>query len=156
VSGSTGLSLGGAGQPERSPAEAETPANQDIAAPSSASGVAVDLSSPASTLKSFVIPRGYRVSGVIISHRPVVLRGELHGRSVSAGAVTVEATGVLRAPAEVESLRVFGSVVAPVRATLAVEVMSGGSIQDDLETPCLHVAAGGRVSGGLLTVGAAR
>jgi cytoskeletal protein CcmA (bactofilin family) len=103
---------------------------------------------------SYVVPKGYRISGVVISHRPVVVRGELIGRGVSASEVLVDECGVLRAPAEVERLRVFGRVLSSVRATLVVEVLSGGEIQADLETPGLSVAPGGRVSGGLLKVGA--
>jgi cytoskeletal protein CcmA (bactofilin family) len=103
---------------------------------------------------SYVVPVGYRISGVVISHRPLVIRGELHGRAVSAGEVLVEKTGILRAPAEVETLRVHGRVLSPVRATSRVEILSGGDVQGDLETPGLSVAPGGRVSGGLLRVGA--
>jgi cytoskeletal protein CcmA (bactofilin family) len=105
---------------------------------------------------AYVVPRGYRISGVAISHRPVVVRGELLGRGVSASELLVESSGVLRAPAEVETLRVFGRVVSSVRATSVVEVMAGGDIQGDLEAPGLSVAPGGRVSGGLLKVGADR
>lgn len=103
--------------------------------------------------RPFVVPGGYRISGAFISHRPVVLYGELQGRSLSAGGVTVERTGVLRVPAEVESLRVFGRVAAPVKATTLVEVLAGGDVQDSLATPVLRVAPGGRVSGGQLRVG---
>ncbi len=104
--------------------------------------------------RPFVVPSGYNISaGTFISHRPIILRGELQGRGMSAGFVTIENTGVLRVPAEVETLCVFGRVASPVKATTFIEVMAGGNVQGSIDTPALRVAPGGRISGGQLSVG---
>ncbi len=104
--------------------------------------------------RPFVVAAGYRISaGAIISHRPIVVQGDLHGRSMSAGVVIVEKSGDLRVPVEVETLRVWGKVSSPVRATTLVEVLAGGDVKDSLDTPALRVAPGGRISGGHLVIG---
>lgn len=142
-------------------------ANQDSAQRSTVSPESITTSSPAHAApppvkereaevlpRSFVVAAGYRVSaGAIISHRPFIVRGYLNGRSMSAGAVTIEKTGELKVASEVEILRVFGKVASPVKATKMVEVFAGGDVQDSLDTPSLRVAPGGRISGGHLVIG---
>jgi cytoskeletal protein CcmA (bactofilin family) len=105
---------------------------------------------------SFVVPKGYRISGTVVTARPVVILGELAGDSLTSPSVTVGAGGRLGAPVETNSLTVEGVVEQPVKARDGVEVRSGGAVLADLEAAAISIAPGGVISGARLAIGPLR
>jgi cytoskeletal protein CcmA (bactofilin family) len=105
---------------------------------------------------SFVVPRGYRISGTVVTTRPVVILGELTGASLTSPSVTVGSGGCLAAPVETNSLTVEGVVEQPAKVRDEVEVRSGGAVLADLEAAAISIAPGGVVSGARLAIGPLR
>lgn len=102
---------------------------------------------------AYRVPKGYRITGVVATNRPVVVEGELAGTELNAQEVYVRPGGTLSAPAVVASLVVEGVVQGPVLARESVEVKPGGVLRGALESPALTVAPGGVISGAQLSVG---
>ncbi len=105
---------------------------------------------------AFVIPRGYRISGTIVTSRPVVVEGELEGTALVAPTVHVGKSGRLNIPTQAAIVTVSGSVEGPVSARDYVEVQKGGTITSEVDAGGITILPGGLVSGARLAVGPLR
>lgn len=105
---------------------------------------------------AFVIPGGYRISGLVVTGRHVVVEGELHGSGLVAPSVHVGGKGVLNAPTQATKVTVCGVVESPVAARDYIEVRQGGVIKNDVEAGGLCILPGGLVSGARLSIGPLR
>lgn len=104
--------------------------------------------------RAYVVPSGYRISGLILSSRPVVIRGDLAGGSVDAPSVTVLPGGGLGASAHVQVIKVHGAVSGDIVASNLVDVSAQGSLSGQVRSPAIRVAPGARIAGASLAVGA--
>ena len=105
---------------------------------------------------AFVIPRSYKISGTLVTSRPVVVEGELEGKALVAPTVHVGSSGRLNIPTQAAIVTVSGSIEGPVSARDYVEVQKGGTIKGDVEAGGLTILPGGVVSGARLAVGPLR
>lgn len=103
--------------------------------------------------RGYVIPKSYRISGRILTDRPVLVEGELSGGVVQSPSVTVLPGGTLKAQTKAASLTVFGCVDAAVEATSLVEIMPRGQVSGRLQTPALRTEPGAVLTGATLVVG---
>lgn len=133
------------------------------------SGAAIDASATASSSTvenvdratshpqgAYVIPRAYRISGTIVTSRPVVVEGELEGAALVAPTVHVGNAGRLNIPTQAATVTVSGLVEGPLSAREYVEVQRGGAIKADVEAGGLSILPGGIVSGSRLAIGPLR
>lgn len=107
-------------------------------------------------LGAFVVAKGYRVSGTVVTGRPVIVEGVLSGDSLTAPSVSVGSGGVLRAPLLTNSLIVEGVVEQPAVVKDTVEVRPGGCLKDEVEAAVISIAPGAVVSGARLSIGPRR
>lgn len=105
---------------------------------------------------SFVIPVSYRVSGTIVTHRHVVVEGELEGAALVAPSIAVESSGRLRASTQVGTMSVAGVVEGPVSVRDILEVRNGGALTGEVEAGILNIQPGGTISGARLAIGPLR
>jgi cytoskeletal protein CcmA (bactofilin family) len=103
--------------------------------------------------RCFRVPRSYRIAADMFSVRPVVVQGELEGRDLVAGLVTVLPGGALRGRSRVGTLLVAGLVAAEVQASERVEVASQGEMQGVIQAPAISVAPGATLNGASLAIG---
>ena len=112
--------------------------------------------SPRHVSGSYVIPRGYRIVGTVVSSRPVVVDGELSGPVLVAPSVTVGKGGTLAVPTQVSSISVEGVVTGPVLVRDTFEVWPGGEVRGDVEAGSLRIHPGGVIAGAHLAIGPGR
>ncbi len=105
---------------------------------------------------SFVIPGSYRVSGTIVTHRHVVVEGQLEGAALVAPSVAVESSGRLRVSTQVGTMSVAGVVEGPVSVRDILEVRNGGALTGEVEAGVLNILPGGAISGARLAIGPLR
>jgi cytoskeletal protein CcmA (bactofilin family) len=105
---------------------------------------------------SYIIPRGYRISGRVITSRPVVVEGRLEGPVLVAPSVHVGPDGHLNLPVQAASVTVEGIAMSAISARDLVEVRRGGEVKGDVEASTLRIAPGGVVSGVRLAIGPLR
>jgi len=105
---------------------------------------------------SYIIPRGYRISGRVITSRPVVVEGRLEGPVLVAPSVHVGPDGHLNLPVQAASVTVEGIAMSAISARDLVEVRRGGEVKGDVEAGTLRIAPGGVVSGVRLAIGPLR
>ena len=105
---------------------------------------------------AYVIPASYRIAGTLVTHRHVVVQGEIHGPALVAPSVHVGSSGRLNIPTQTTTITVSGIVESPILVRDTVEVRAGGSIQGDVEAGGLSILPGGVVSGARLAIGPLR
>lgn len=105
---------------------------------------------------AYIVPRHYRISGKVVTSRPVVVEGRLEGPALVAPAVHVGTLGHLNLPVQATHVVVEGVVSSRISARDLVEVMRGGEIKGDVEAGALRIAPGGLVSGARLAIGPLR
>lgn len=105
---------------------------------------------------AYVVPRGYRIVGTVVSSRPIVVDGEMSGPVLVAPSVTVGKEGRLAAPTQVSSISVEGVVTGPVLVRDTFEVWPGGEVRGDVEAGSLRIHPGGVISGAHLAIGPGR
>lgn len=105
---------------------------------------------------AYVIPASYRIVGSLVTHRHVVVEGDLQGPALVAPSVHVGPSGKLSIPTQAATITVSGTVEAPVMACDIVEVRAGGSLRSDVEAGGLSILPGGLVSGARLAIGPLR
>jgi cytoskeletal protein CcmA (bactofilin family) len=103
--------------------------------------------------RSYAVPRGYRISGSVFCTRPVAIYGELEGRDLVAGVVTVMPGGALRGESRVGMLLAAGLVEGRVQASQLVEVASQGELRGDIQAPSADVHPGARLTRASLQIG---
>lgn len=138
------------GSPESS---VGTPQNTDVVAVGNAENVDVSRKHAPG---SYVVPKGYRIVGTIVSSRPVVIDGEVGGAVLVAPSVAVGKEGRLAVPTQVSSISVEGLVTAPVLVRDTFEVWPGGEVRGDVEAGSLRIHPGGVISGAHLAIGPGR
>jgi cytoskeletal protein CcmA (bactofilin family) len=130
----------------------DEPANRDVIIGSES---AIE-SKTAPITGSYKIPKGYRVSGAVVTARPVVIEGELAGGSLVAPSVVVGKGAVLAATTKSPVVDIAGFVNASLFAREGVIIRSGGEVRGDLNAASLTVAPGGVVAGARLAIGPLR
>ncbi len=105
---------------------------------------------------SFVVPGSYRISGTIVTHRHVVVEGQLEGAALVAPSVAVESSGRLRVSTQVGTMSVAGVVEGPVSVRDVLEVRNGGALAGEVEAGILNIQPGGAISGARLAIGPLR
>lgn len=105
---------------------------------------------------AYVIPASYRIVGTLVTHRPVVLEGELQGPALVAPSLHVGKSGRLSIPTQVATITIDGTVDSPISARETVEVRAGGLLRGDVEAGGLSILPGGIVSGARLAIGPLR
>lgn len=104
----------------------------------------------------YVVPASYRITGSLVTHRPVVLEGELQGDRLVAPSVHVRKSGRLTIPTQAAAIIIEGAVDSPISARENVEVRAGGVVRGDVEAGGLSILPGGVVSGARLAIGPLR
>lgn len=105
---------------------------------------------------SFVIPGTYRISGTVVTHRHVVVEGQLEGAALVAPSVAVESSGRLRVSTQVGTMSVAGVVEGPISVRDILEVRNGGALTGDVDAGILNIQPGGAISGARLAIGPLR
>jgi cytoskeletal protein CcmA (bactofilin family) len=105
---------------------------------------------------AYVIPASYRIVGTLVTHRPVILDGELQGSSLVAPSVHVGKSGRLGIPTQAATITIDGAVDSTISARETVEVRAGGQLRGDVEAGGLSILPGGVVSGARLAIGPLR
>lgn len=104
------------------------------------------------SLKPYVIPANYKISGNIFSDRAVLVFGQFAEGEIEAPTVTVEAGGTLNGNVHVQTLRIAGTSDAVVSASTGVEVSSRGTLRGRVTTPALKVWPGATLLGAQIEV----
>ncbi len=105
---------------------------------------------------AYVIPASYRIVGTLVTHRPVILDGELQGSALVAPSVHVGQSGRLGIPTQAATITIDGAVDSHISARETVEVRAGGQLRGDVEAGGLSIHPGGVVSGARLAIGPLR
>jgi hypothetical protein len=103
--------------------------------------------------RRYTVPRSYRISGSIVSGRPVSVSGEIVEGQLSAQVVTVMPGGRVGSQIRAGTVQVAGAVSGDIRAKGLVDVSSMGEITGLIETPQLRAVPGAKLSGASLKVG---
>ena len=106
--------------------------------------------------RAYVVPSSYRVTGSIISARPVVVRGEVVDGAIDACVVSVPAGGRLAVPTMVSSVYIEGLVESDVSASVEVAVGSHATVRGSLNAPAIRVEPGAQLANAVLCVGPKR
>jgi cytoskeletal protein CcmA (bactofilin family) len=104
--------------------------------------------------RGYVIPSGYRISGAILTSRPVVVSGEIVSGLVDAPSLTVLPGGGLGASAHVQVIKIHGAVSGDIIASNLVDVSAQGEVSGEVRSPAIRVAPGARIAGASLAIGA--
>jgi cytoskeletal protein CcmA (bactofilin family) len=107
----------------------------------------------ASERPAYVLPKGYRVNGMLFVSGDVRIDGELSGRGVVAHKVEIAGTGRVRCPVEASVILVEGLAQGALRARDLLEIRAGGEVRGDVEAASLRVFAGAILSDARCTVG---
>lgn len=99
-----------------------------------------------SNLRSAFSP-GTFIQGKLSFESPVKVDGQLHGELFSTALVVIGEKGSIDVRAEVESLVVFGTVKGKIRARKRIEVLPGGDLNAEIDTPVLVIHEGGLMNG---------
>jgi cytoskeletal protein CcmA (bactofilin family) len=91
-----------------------------------------------------------------VTHRPVVLEGELQGEGLVAPSVHIGKSGRLSIPTQAANITIEGTVDSPISVREGVEVRAGGVLLGDVEAGVLSIQPGGTVSGARLAIGPLR
>jgi len=103
-----------------------------------------------------VLGPGTAFEGLLTFRGRAQVEGELTGEIAGYGLLVLGAGARARARVEVDELVVAGQIEGDVFARRRVELLDGGVIQGDVETPRLVIAEGGRLLGRCTTGPAAR
>lgn len=106
--------------------------------------------------RAYVVPRSYRVTGTIISARPVVVQGEVADGAMDAAVVSVPHGGRLAVPTKASSVYVDGLVVSDVSASVEIAVGSQATVRGSLNAPAIRVEPGAQLANAVLFVGPKR
>ncbi len=88
------------------------------------------------------IAPGSKVKGSITGNAPLRIEGELDGRVLLDGLVTVARGGLLKGEIQAETVQVSGKVVGNVTGRERVEVLAGGSLEGDVTSPRFVIIEG--------------
>jgi cytoskeletal protein CcmA (bactofilin family) len=104
------------------------------------------------SLKPYVIPANYKISGNIFSDRAVLVFGQFAEGEIEAPTVTVEPGGTLNGGVHVQTLRIAGTSDAVVSASTGVEVSSRGTLRGRIVTPAIKIWPGATLLGAQIEV----
>jgi cytoskeletal protein CcmA (bactofilin family) len=104
------------------------------------------------TTRKYSIPRAYRVSGRLVSARPISVQGDVSGGELSAQVVSVMPGGRVGARTKAETVQVAGLVSGDIRAKALVDVSSIGELTGSVEAPQVRVLPGAKLVGASLKV----
>lgn len=106
--------------------------------------------------RAYVVPSSYRVSGAIVSSRPVVVAGEVVGGEIDAPAVYVSQYGHLAAPTKASRVIIQGESEADISASVEVLVGATATVRGSLNAPAIRIEQGAQVTDATLFVGPKR
>jgi cytoskeletal protein CcmA (bactofilin family) len=112
----------------------------------------IPVSCPGSQ-RPYVIPRNYRISGLISSDRQVLVQGEFSDGVLKAPTVTVTPGGVVRGRIEATNVQVAGTVSADVVSRAAIEVSDRGRLAGHVQAPAIKVWPGAILDASKLSIG---
>lgn len=94
-----------------------------------------------------IIAQGVKVEGEFRSNGNVVIDGELNGSIATEQALHVGETAVIHAQVSAQSAVVAGIIVGNIIATDSLELLETSSVDGDIQTNKISIAAGSRVNG---------
>ena len=100
-----------------------------------------DNANPANSAAT-TIARGSKVKGSVTGSTPLRIEGELDGRVVLDGTVTVAETGVLKGEVKANAVQISGKLVGNVTSKERVEVLAGGRLEGDVVSPRFVIIEG--------------
>jgi cytoskeletal protein CcmA (bactofilin family) len=96
----------------------------------------------ASQQAATTIARGSKVKGSVTGSAPLKIEGELDGRVLLDGLVTVAEGGLLKGEVRAGTVQVSGQLVGNVTGRERVEVLAGGSLVGDVSSPRFVIIEG--------------
>lgn len=90
---------------------------------------------------------GTVIQGKLSFDTPVRIDGKLSGEIFSSKALIVGVPGSVEAQLDVQALVIMGHVKGNVRARERIELLAGGSIEGDVQTPALVIEEGASFNG---------
>ena len=94
-----------------------------------------------------IIAQGVKVEGEFRSNGNVVIDGELNGSIATEQALHVGETAVIHAQVSAQSAVVAGTIVGNIIATDSLDLLALSSVEGDIQTNRISIAAGARVNG---------
>ncbi len=88
------------------------------------------------------IAQGSKVKGSVSGSTPLRIEGELDGRVMLKGTVTIADSGLLKGEVKAETVQISGKVVGNVTGSERVEVLAGGSLEGDVVSPRFVIIEG--------------
>ena len=88
------------------------------------------------------IAPGSKVKGSVTGEAPLRIEGELDGRIMLKGTVTVADGGLVKGEIKADSVQVSGKVIGNVTGRERVEVLAGGSLEGDVSSPRFVIIEG--------------
>lgn len=103
--------------------------------------------------RAYVVPGSCRLSGNILTSRPIVVRGDFSGGRLESPRVTVLPGASLGAAVRAQIVDVQGAIVGDVEASTLVEVSAAGAVSGRIQSPAIRVAPGAAILGASFVVG---
>lgn len=94
-----------------------------------------------------IIAQGVKVEGDFRSNGNVTIEGELNGSIATEQALHVGETAVIHASVSAQSAVVAGSIVGNIVAVDSLDLLATSSVDGDIQTNKISIAAGARVNG---------
>ena len=104
-------------------------------------------------VRAYVIPSSCRVSGGVLTSRPIAIRGDFSSGRIESPHVSVLPGGSLGAATRTQVLDVRGSVTGDVDASILVEVAASGCVSGRIQSPAIRVVPGAASSGASFVIG---
>lgn len=100
-----------------------------------------DNTNPANS-SATTIASGSKVKGSVTGSTPLRIEGQLDGRVVLDGTVTVAESGVLKGEVKANAVQISGKLVGNVTSKERVEVLAGGRLEGDVVSPRFVIIEG--------------
>lgn len=104
-------------------------------------------------VRAYIVPSSCRVSGAVLTSRPIAIRGDFSSGRIEAPQVSVLSGGSLGAAVRTQVLDVRGSVTGDVEVSSMVEVAASGSVSGRIQSPAIRVIPGAAISGASFVIG---
>jgi cytoskeletal protein CcmA (bactofilin family) len=97
--------------------------------------------------RSSFIGSGIRIQGELLGDKDVVVEGRVEGRVEVSKAFRVGLGGVVLADVAAGTVAIAGHVVGNVTAAERVELLATGTLEGNIQAPCIVIGEGARFTG---------
>lgn len=88
------------------------------------------------------VAQGTKFKGEVTGNSDLVIGGEIDGKLMVEGTVTVEASGFVRGEIRARNVKVGGRVNGNIAGSDMIEIIAEGSVQGDVKSPRVVIADG--------------